>query len=449
MTSRQRKVLVAYLNRKIIEMPDGSYVIQGRKLRNGGRAPTHVVQPDVETGDLKCGCEGFQETFDCKHVGAVTKWRAEGEPKVGYDDLDDTKRPTYPQDGPRYRMARRILMRALPLATRALANSVFPVERSSAGKKGRPRIPIRDLIVCVALRTIYGRGGDLTQAFVDDFHASKLLYRRPHLYAAPPAVATITMNMRKERLAKAFRALIVASNGPYLAKKTRIGIDGSEFNTPTTTERGGETKKPRLVNITTVKLHAAVDVDTGFIVDCTVTPGKSGEAEQALILLEEARKTHFVVGFCADKGYVAEYLFTFCEKHNIEIAIPIKSNTSDEGDAVIARYARAWPNRSEESKAFYGRRGICESAFSRIKRLTDEDLRGRTLAAQIVELLSHVLVANVASLIASYVYGEIDLPWIDDRCKRILEPARNLVKDLPLADRTPKHRDGYQEPDAA
>jgi hypothetical protein len=71
------------------------------------------------------------------------------------------------------------------------------------------------------------------------------------------------------------------------------------------------------------------------------------------------------------------------------------------------------------------------------------------MVAQRVEVLSHVLVANVAWLVTRYVYGEIDLPWLDERTKTILEPARNIVKNLPVADRSPRFRDGYVEDDVA
>ena len=447
-SSRKRKAIVAYLTRKIIDMGDGSYLIQGRKLRKGGRAPSFIIQPNHDTGELECQCEGFAELFECKHMGALKKFLIEGEPKVGYDNLDDTKRATYPQDGPRYRMARRVLLRALPLAVRALANSVFPINRLGSGKTGRPRIPMRDLVVCIAIRTIHHRGGDLAQAFVDDLYEKRLLYRRPTLTAAPPATPTITANMRRNpEVAAAIQQLIAATNAPFRGHPTRVGIDGSEFNCPTQTE--GKGGKRRLVNISTVKLHAAVDIDSGLIVAVTVTPGKDGEAEQAVKLLDEVRTMRFVTNFVADRGYVAEFLFNYLDESKIDFAIPTKANISTKGDGVMAQHARAWRDRTDEEKNLYAMRGICESAFSRLKALTEEDLRGMTFGAQATELLSHVLVANVAWLVSRYVYGEIDLAWLDDRCKRILEPARNIVKDLPHADRTPKYRDGYEGPEAA
>jgi len=444
-SSRQRKVLVAYLDRRIIEMPDGSFVVQGRRKKRGGREPSYALHVDPETNGLVCTCEGYREQFSCKHVGAVEKFQKEGEPKVGYDHLDDSKRATYPQDGPRYRMARRVLLAALPLAVRALADSVFPIVEEPRRPRGRPRIPDRDLIVCVALRTIHRRGGDLVQAIVDDFHHRRLLYRRPMLYVAPPATSSITKNMRSDRLAAAIRKLIQESNVAYRGKPTRIAIDGSEFSCPTLTQRKDGKTIPLLVDVKTVKLHAAVDIDDGYVVDCWVTPGKGGEAEQALALLEAIRNVRFVTAFVADKGYVAEYLIEFCERHGIDVAIPTKSNTSHEGESVLARYARAWDKRDDAKKDLYARRGIVESAFSRLKRFADEDLRGRTLGAQRVELLSHVLVANVAHHLERYVYGEIDLPWLDDRTRKILDPARDVVRDLPKGDRNPRYRDGLPD----
>ncbi len=446
--SRKRKALVTYLNRTIVDLGNDSYLIQGRKLRKGGRAPSFVVAPDVETGEIACPCEGFKENLACKHMGALKKYLTDGAPKVGYDHLDDSRRATYPQDNPRYRMARRVMLRALPFVVRALARHVFPISGSVSRKPGRPRVYLADLIYCVTLRTILKRGGDHTQALVDDAFEKRLLHRRPVLFAAPVATVTITANMRKNpHVHEAMQALIAATASVEKGKATRIGIDGSEFDCPTLTQGGN--KKNRLIDVKTVKLHAAVDVDTGLIVAATVTGGKDGEAEQALLLLEEARTIRFVSHLVADAGYVAEYLFRYCLDNKIECAIPTKSNISTEGDGILAQHARAWRVRSEEDKTLYAMRQISESAFSRIKSFTSEDLRGLTFGAQKTELLSHVLVCNVAWLIARYVYGEIDLPWLDSRCRKILEPAREIVKDLPIPDLSPKYRDGYQDPEAA
>jgi hypothetical protein len=253
--------------------------------------------------------------------------------------------------------------------------------------------------------------------------------------------------MRSERVAKAFQCMITTVNrASFGGKPTRLGIDGSEFNTPTLTQGS----KGRLINITTVKLHAAVDVDNGTIVCVTVTPGKSGEVEQAVELLETARNLRYVTRFTADRGYVAEELLVYLEEAKIPYAIPTKSNISREGEGILARHRRDWETRSEDEKDEYARRGIVESAFSRLKVLTDEDLRGRTFAAQKVELLSHVLVAIVADIIVRYVGGDIDAPeWIDERSRAILDPVRKIVKDLPRADLSPKYRDGMTDIEAA
>jgi hypothetical protein len=447
MTSRQRKAEATYRSRKIVDLGDRSYLIRGRKLRKGGRAPSYHLQPHPQTAVLTCPCEGFDENGYCRHTLAVEKYIAEGEPKVGYDHLDDSKRATYPQDWPRYNMARRVMLLALPPVLRALANHCFPIDRKGTGKPGRPRLQMRTIAYCILLRSVYKRGGDLTQGLVDDAFARKLIYRQPTMFAAPPSTVAITANMRSERVAKAFQCMITTVNrASFGGKPTRLGIDGSEFNTPTLTQGS----KGRLINITTVKLHAAVDVDNGTIVCVTVTPGKSGEVEQAVELLETARNLRYVTRFTADRGYVAEELLVYLEEAKIPYAIPTKSNISREGEGILARHRRDWETRSEDEKDEYARRGIVESAFSRLKVLTDEDLRGRTFAAQKVELLSHVLVAIVADIIVRYVGGDIDAPeWIDERSRAILDPVRKIVKDLPRADLSPKYRDGMTDIEAA
>jgi hypothetical protein len=48
-------------------------------------------------------------------------------------------------------------------------------------------------------------------------------------------------------------------------------------------------------------------------------------------------------------------------------------------------------------------------------------------------------------LIGEYVDGDIELPFLDTHCKKIMDPAREAVKNHPRADRTPRHRDGMTE----
>jgi hypothetical protein len=132
MSVRQRRAMVVYYTRTIKEIGDGQYVIQGRKLRNSNeRQPSYVIQEHPDTGALNCPCKGFAELQDCQHMQAILKWLAEGPPKQGYENLDETKRPTYPQDRPRYSASRRIMVTALPVVLRALIRSAFPLEHRS------------------------------------------------------------------------------------------------------------------------------------------------------------------------------------------------------------------------------------------------------------------------------------------------------------------------------
>jgi hypothetical protein len=99
MNSRHRKAEATYRSRKIVDLGDGSFVIQGRPMRKGGRAPSHHIQPHPQTKSLTCSCQGFDEFGCCKHTRAIENFVAERKSKVG---------PRSPS-GPRYRATRPLL----------------------------------------------------------------------------------------------------------------------------------------------------------------------------------------------------------------------------------------------------------------------------------------------------------------------------------------------------
>lgn len=443
MRSLERKAILAYLKRRIVQLDDSTFVVNGR-YHKGRRGLAQTVTMD-DDGTLNCGCEGFNEAGHCKHTGAVKRYLEKGPPTRPYEHVDENKRPTYPQDNARYKIARRIMMDAAPLVLHDLANDEFPV----TGKRvsGRPRTEMRDLVLCIALRALYGIGGTRAQSFVDGSFAKKLLYRRPVMYAAPPSEAAITSNMRKPDVEEAFHTLIRRSNDPYRGRVATIALDGSEFEVPN--KRDDDGTRELLVRNQTVKLHGAVEAGTGFFLAAIVTDGKSNEQLQSQELVERCRKVRFVERVLADRGYMGDPFFGFLKREGIEWEIPVKSNTSEDGDTVLAQYAREWRTRSDARKTWYGMRQSVESAFSRIKRLLGERLRSKTIEAQRVELLSQVLLGNVMWLIADYVDGTIDLPFLSPSTRRKLDKARDAVADHPRADRSPRHRDGLTEDDVA
>lgn len=458
MRSRERKKLLAYLDRSIIELGDGTYVVQGRRKKGQRRGRPVVVILD-EDGKLSCPCEGFGENAYCSHTGAVQKHLEKGARPGPYEHIDESKRPTYPRDYVIERIAKRIMLDVLPGVIHDLANDEYPVTGKRSGA-GRPRTEMRDIIQCVTMRTINKCGGTYAQAHVDGAFVKKMLYRRPILFAAPPSEGAITRNMRKGDVAEAFMRMIERTNDAYQGRASIIGLDGSEFETPNQREelerleqtpltKPTKATTERIILNQTVKLHAAVDTANGFFLAAIVTAGKSNEQLQSQKLVEMARKVRFVKTVVADRGYMGGPFFEFLESHGISWEIPPKDNVSKKGDSLLARYAREWADRSEERKDTYGMRQAVEWAFSRVKRLLYERLRSMMLESQCVEVLAEVFVANVMWLVAEYIDGAIDLPFLSPRTRRKLDHARDVVKDHPRVDRTPRYRDGLSEGDVA
>jgi hypothetical protein len=443
MTSRQRKGLQVYLSRTIVPLGNGVYAVQGRLRKDGSRNESYLIQPDPESGALSCNCKGFADSGACKHLGALAKFLKKGPPSQPYANVDESKRPTYPQDPVKYPVARRVALRALPVVIRDIARSEFPLPRNvRRTQRGRRPILMSDVLTCIALRSIYRRGGDLVQAVVDEAWESKLLHRSPRFNAAPPAASTITRRMRSPETHDAILQVIRAMDQFFKSSATEVLIDGTEFEIPNEVVGKSETA---LLRKGTIKAIVAVSRADNMVLDVHVVSGKSHEEPYTISMLEELRKRRFVTGLIGDKAYLSNDVLNYCEEHAIKVSVPPKINTSRKGDGALAVYARAWDERTPEEQEVYGGRQLVESANSRIKRAANQCLRGMTFAAQTSEVLGIIMLASTAWVIGLYVNSKMELPWLSPRARKILDRARELIKDVEDADRTPFYRDGLPQ----
>lgn len=123
MRSRERKALRLYLSRPIIQLGPNLFAVKRRKGRDGKEHDPWLVRRE---GDLwSCGCPYFVERYECGHTDAVDKWLRDGPPASLFPEYDGP-RPTYPQDWPKYKVAKLITRAAQKLMVRAIARQTFP-----------------------------------------------------------------------------------------------------------------------------------------------------------------------------------------------------------------------------------------------------------------------------------------------------------------------------------
>ena len=173
--------------------------------------------------------------------------------------------------------------------------------------------------------------------------------RRTHRYAIAGHV-----------LAADATGLSITTRGEYLAHKYRV---------------------PRLF----VKLHAAVDVETGMFVAATATSGRKGDAGRLPGLIEQASKRldGRIVEVLADGAYDTRDNFDMLKRRGIVPVIRMRRNANMKRVGGTSARPLAVHERNLLGEAYwryvkrYGRRWSVEGAFRRWRRTLGESLRSR------------------------------------------------------------------------
>lgn len=335
-------------------------------------------------------------------------------------------------------------------------------------KHGRKPFPLQTVLFAFVIRVL-NKKSEL-ESHADVFTAFAATFRRTRI----PSGATVTRNIRSEAAVLLLQRLIRTTG--LAAREFTDGIvyaDGAEFNAPNrdaqdphlpqneqkapsapkkrrapkipieSTVKQPSSRERRVLRATmTVKLHPLIHHTTKLIIAAIVTTGKSADSKQAVPLLQTAQRDHTIKEFIADKGYSGAPILQYCEDNNILPVIPPKENyISDDDGAIVARYTAKWRAEGSPLPDKYGLRNNAEGSHSALKRMQYEDLRSRSFLAQQAEVLSMVLLRNLRRLVYLYVVDGIDIPWLDQRCRDILNPVRDKLKNLPDADRSPRFHD--------
>jgi hypothetical protein len=118
MRSRQRKALYLLFTRKINIIGPTMATVARRRAKGGQENDPYVLR--FVNGSWICPCPAYADLFKCKHEAAVAKFLVDGQPESLVEEFD-TKRPSYPQDWPKYKAAKSITREAICLMLPALA----------------------------------------------------------------------------------------------------------------------------------------------------------------------------------------------------------------------------------------------------------------------------------------------------------------------------------------
>jgi transposase len=364
--------------------------------------------------DVKhCTCPDYDfRQAKCKHIYAVeytieqtekTKTTVKENGKTTVTETVKVTRKTYKQEWPAYNKAQ----------TQEKAQFLYLLHQLCSGvgepaqHRGRPRLPLEDMIFAMAFKvysTVSGR------RFMTDMRDA---HKRGYT-SQPTSYNSIFRYFESEMLTPYLEMLIEESSLPLQAIEKDFAVDSSGLSTGIH-QRWVEHKwgaiRAEFTNIEDVtkrdwiKVHLMCGVTTNVVTSVKVTDNHAGDSPQFIPLVDATAQNFVMDEVSADKAYLSNDNLKAVVSHAATPYIPFKINSTITKDKKqSALYKQMYHYFSYNQDRFmkqYHKRSNVESTFSMIKAKFGDKLRSKTKTAQINEALCKVLCHNICCLIQS------------------------------------------------
>ena len=384
---------VARIDRK----DDGTWLVPS--MSGNGRYTVNV-----NSAKPTCTCPDCEKGFKCKHIYAVefyakreTRYNTDGSVTVTETvAIRATQKKTYKQDWPAYNAAQTTEKHHFQELLYDLCGGLEELPPS----KGRPFMPLRDAVFCIAFKIFSTVSARRFIADLDDARRKGFIQNVPHFntiynYLENPALTDVLTN------------LIVQSSLPLRSVDVDFAVDSTGF-TSSRFMRWYDVKYGTVqVQHDWVKLHFACGVKTNVV---TAVKIEGRDANDSPLLPELASKTaeNFNVReVSADKGYSSR------ENHDAITAIgavpfiAFKANATGAAGGTFEKAFHYFNFKRQDFLNHYHKRSNVESTVSMMKAKFRDHVRSKTDIAMKNEVLCKVLCHNICCLISA-IY-ELDL----------------------------------------
>jgi transposase len=354
--------------------------------------PSYQVRLDPDS----CTCDDFTlRQKPCKHILAVrilVQQDTAPEPEFTKEDIAALKRPTYPQQWPEYNAAQTNERRHFMALLADLCQGIPEPERKPG--KGRPPIPLRDLIYSACFKVYSLKSARRFNGELEEAHAQGYISRVPHFNS-------VLNCLENPDVTPILVSLVERSALPLRAVETEFAFDSSGFSVckfikwydEKYTERSGRDW---------VKVHIACGVKTNVVTAVRILDRDAGDSTQFRPLLATTAENFQVEAASADKAYSG--------RENIEAvtalggfpAIAFKSNATGEVGGDFGKLFFYYCMNREDFLKTYHQRSNVESTFSMVKRKFGDSVRAKTDTAMKNEALAKFVCHNICCVIASW-----------------------------------------------
>jgi transposase len=349
----------------------------------------------------RCTCPDHANRSEaCKHIFAVLdlELHASGQ---ALEATPEAPRKQYRQH-PAYTKGQTEELRLVDSLLRDLVDQIPDIARTP-GRPGPAPTPLRDELYCAILKVYSGLSARRACGVYKNVEDRGLLARTPSF--------AVSSNLLTRAEVTAILYRLLALSAIPLAGLEEGGVVAPDSTGVQTTSFGGwrEAKHGETRVKQWLKVHAIVGTRTHVVIRAVVGDEYSADCPQFAPLLRDSVMGGFrPAAVTADKGYLSKENYDLAGALGIEAFIPFKVNTvSNEVNRIRGvKTSEAWQrayhlfqaNRGEFDRRYH-RRSNVESVFSAIKRKFGENIRSRTPAAQVNEVLCKLIAYNLTVVV--------------------------------------------------
>ena len=302
------------------------------------------------------------------------------------------RRKTYSQNWPAYNKAEVYLGDLFP----AIASKLVKVVRQPDQTKGRPRLPLHDILFACIYGIYCNKSGRKIES---DLRAAQ---RQGYIYSVPP-YNTISRYMRNPALTPILTDLITVSAAPLEQHEDSFAVDSTGFSTSNFIRWFNKKYGKETDNREWVKFHFASGVNTNIISAVQVSGWNAHDTTFFAPLVGRTAQAFPLSMVLADKAYLSRKNLEIARSLGATAYIPFKSNTVQperDGSAWSDMYYEFSENHAEWKRR-YTKRNNVETSVSMMKKVQWYALRSRIYEAQVNEALCKALCHNIVVLIHS------------------------------------------------
>lgn len=353
-------------------------------------APGTTYRVVRATEGFRCACPDFELTGStCKHGFAVEfMLRREMRPD-GTVIETRAARMTYSQPWAAYNKAQTTEKAQFCALLRDLVADVPSPEQ----KRGRPQLPLSDMIFAAAFKvysTVSGR------RFMTDLKAATeagLIDKTPHYNS-------IFNVLDRESLTPILQELITRSALPLKGLETDFAVDSTGLGTQSYYRHFSAKYGRATERRTFLKVHAMIGTKTNVITAVAVTDEHTADSPMLAPLVTETAEHFNIERVSADKAYSSAFNLALIESIGAQPLVPFKINAVEsKKSATWNRMFHYFQFQRDEFLARYHRRSNVESTFSALKRKFGDTIRSKSPVAQRNEALLKILCHNLVCLL--------------------------------------------------